>query len=331
LAAIPTFLCIDVEPDERAVPLGERPPWRGFDVLAAHLDELRPRLTSATDRPVAYAWFPRVDPQIEACYGDAAYALGAFEDRFTGLRGRGDAIGVHPHSFRFDTRAKRWLSDYADTDWAEHCQTMAFDAFRARTGERCSLHRYGDHFLSDRLVANAQRLGARVDLTAEPGLRAVRRLARGEPVTGTLPDYRRLPRAPYRASGDDFRRPDPQRRDGMWIVPLTAADPRRAEPWRRRALRRMTMHTRPAHRPLLPHRPWRSARAYWDLVAAHLGTMERPYLAIALRTERPEHPVAVRVRALLDTLVDHPLAPNLWFVDPEAAIDALTTEIAPAN
>jgi hypothetical protein len=324
LAAIPTFLCIDVEPDERGVLIGERPPWRGFDALSEHLQRLRPRLARATGRPVAFAWFPRIDPQIESCYGDAAYALGAFEDRFTALRANGDVVGVHPHSFRFDAAAGRWRSDYADADWAQHCQTMAFEAFHARTGEACALHRYGDHFLSRDLVANAERLGARVDLTAEPGLRPVRRLARGELVTGALPDYRGLPREPYRASTGDFRVPDEHRNAGMWIVPLTAADPRAAEAFPRRLLRRMTLHGQPAHRPLLPHRPWRSARAYWDLVAAYLDTMERPYLAVALRTERPDHPVAVRVRALLDELIDHPVAARLSFVDPVGAIDRLT-------
>jgi hypothetical protein len=129
---------------------------------------------------------------------------------------------------------------------------------------------------------------------------------------------------PYRASADDFRHPDPSRGTGLWIVPLTAADPRPAEPWQRRAARRLALRSLPRHRPLAPHRPWRSATAYWDLVAAHLDAMERPYLALALRTDRPDHPVAVRVRALLDELVDHPLASRLWFVAPEAAIDALT-------
>jgi hypothetical protein len=325
LPGIPTFLCIDVEPKARAVPVGEGPPWDGFDALADHLDALRPRLADASGRAVAYAWFPRIDPQIEACYGDATHALHAYADRFAHLRAQGDVLGVHPHSFRLDRESGRWRSDYADADWVEHCQSVAFDGFAAATGEPCVRHRYGDHFLTPRIVATAERLGARVDLTAEPGLRAARRLARHEPAAGVIPDCRDLPRVPYRARADDWQRPDDARADGMWIVPLTTADPRPAEPWPRRALRRVAGHGNPPHRPLLPHRPWRSATAYWDLVAARLAEMDRPYLALALRTERADHPVAVRVRATLDALATHPLAANLWFVDPVAVVDGLAT------
>ena len=328
LPGIPTFLCIDVEPEARAVPVGAGPPWDGFPALADHLDALRPRLADASGAAVTYAWFARVDPQIEACYGDATYALHAYADRFAQLRAHGDVLGVHPHSFRLDATTGQWRSDYADAAWLEHCQTTAFDGFAAATGEPCRLHRYGDHFLTSRILANAERLGARVDLTAEPGLRAARRLAKREPAAGTIPDCRDVPRVPYRASASDWQRPDTARRDGMWVVPLTAADPRRAEPWQRRTLRRLAGHGNPPHRPLLPHRPWRDATAYWDLVAGRLDEMARPYLALALRTERADHPVAMRVRAMLDALVHHPLASRLRFVDPVAVVDDLAEPVA---
>jgi hypothetical protein len=322
--AIPTFLCIDVEPEARAVPVDERPPWHGFDVLADHLDALRPRLAERSGRAVTYAWFGRIDPQIEICYGDAAYAFRRHAARFDALRAAGDVFGVHPHSFRLDPGSGRWHSDYADGEWIEHCQAVAFAGFRDATGEPCRLHRFGDHFLTNRIVATAERLGATVDLTAEPGLRAARRLARHEPTYGRLPDCRPVPQLPYRASADDWRRPDPARDTGMWMVPLTSADPRPAEVWQRRALRRLSLHSRPRHRPLLPHRPWRDARAYWDLVAARVDAMAHPYVAIALRTDLPTDPVATRVRALLGALVDHPLSTRLAFVDPERAVGTFT-------
>jgi hypothetical protein len=325
---IPTFLCIDVEPEARAIPTGERPPWHGFDVLAEHLDALRPRLADRAGRAVTYGWFARVDPQIETCYGDAAYAFRRHADRFSELRAHGDVLGVHPHSFRIDPHTGRWRSDYADEDWIEHCQEVAFAGFRDATGEQCRLHRFGDHLLTSRIVATAERLGATIDLTAEPGLRGARRLARHEPTYGSLPDCRPVPQVPYRASAGDWRRPDPTRTSGMWIVPLTSADPRPAEVWRRRALRRLTLHGRPRHRPLLPHRPWRDAHAYWDLVARTLDAMAQPYLAIALRTDRPDDPVATRVRESLHALVDHPLSTRLAFVDPERAVGIFTASTA---
>jgi len=64
----PVFvLTVDVEPDGRDEhPAGT---WHGFVACAQMLERARPRLRELTGAAVAFNWFLRMDPQVEALCG----------------------------------------------------------------------------------------------------------------------------------------------------------------------------------------------------------------------------------------------------------------------
>ena len=68
-------------------------------------------------------------------------------------------------------------------------------------------------------------------------------------------------------------------------------------------------------------------RGFWELVNHALKSMERPYVSLAIRTDRSSSWRAARVCRVLETLIQHPLAKRLRFVNP---LDVLT-EITPPN
>jgi hypothetical protein len=67
-----------------------------------------------------------------------------------------------------------------------------------------------------------EKLGARFDLTVEPGRTPH---APTEPFTGSRPDYARAPRTPYRPARRDFRAPGGWWRRTLWEIPLSTGRP----------------------------------------------------------------------------------------------------------
>jgi hypothetical protein len=215
---IPIVLCIDVEPDERAPPPSTRPDWTGFERAVADAYRVRRLLADATGRPARFAWFVRMDPQIEHVYGTAEWAALRYAAEIGAIEGAGDTIGLHVHPWRWDGR--EWVVDFADVGFGTRCVRVAFAAFARAFGRPCRDVRFGDRWLNDRILALAERLGARYDLTAEPG-RVFE--AMPERSVGTSPDYSAMPRVPYRPSRRGFRRPGRWLRRRTWMLPLGTA------------------------------------------------------------------------------------------------------------
>jgi hypothetical protein len=327
MTRVPVFLCVDLEPNERRVQASDAESLRGVDALSEHLERLRPRLAEASGEQVRFLWFPRCDPQIEVAYGSPDYLLSRYAEMLERLLARGDRIGLHVHPWRWDESRASWVADYGNPAWIEHCVQLAFEAYRAHFGVSCELHRFGDHWLSTEVIPLLERLGARFDLTVEPGARATSSLAPGETTTGSIPDYTRAPQEPYRPSRSNFCLPDSAAGPGLWIVPLSAADPSSALPLSWRMGRRLRFPFRPAHRPLQMFRDWTSPQAYWDMVQRHVESLERPYLAFAIRSGDPEASDERQVRAILDHLPEHPLALRLRLTDPEDGLRLMGYEL----
>lgn len=289
------------------------------------LSGLRPPLAEASATAHArFTWFLRMDPQIAHCYDDPAHIWRSERPKFAALREAGDRFGLHPHAWRWQADRGRWVVDHDDAEWVEHCMETAFATFTEATGEPCHLHRFGDRFASNATVAKAAALGARVDLTVEPGLRATRGVAPGESTTGTIPDYRAVPRRPYHPAPTDFRRPDPSAPPGaITMLPLSSGFPGRDEILARRIARHLLRPGAPHHRPLAMYRQWRSPAAYWDAVARHLDEPDTAYLAIAIRTDAPASATARQTRAILEYLPRHPVCARLGFTDPQGALSLL--------
>jgi hypothetical protein len=233
-AQIPCVYCIDVEPDPRVFDPPEPPPWEGFERMLEQVPALRGRLEEATGGPVAFNWFLRMDPQVEAAHGTAAWVAEAYSDAFADLLAAGDEIGIHTHTWRWTPDANTWVADFEDSDWAEHCLLSGLDAFESSMGRPCRSHRGGDHFMTGSLFGCLRDRRVRVDLSVEPGL-PPENFPADEARRGAPPEFRAIPRNPYRSSPARFPAPDPESRDDPLLIPLTSAR-RRRPPFRRWAL-----------------------------------------------------------------------------------------------
>lgn len=215
---IPVVVCIDVEPEGRAIDPDVRVDWRGFESALNYFSAFRPRLAAATRAPAHFSWFLRMDPQIERVYGSAAWGAVRYADPLRRLEETGDEVGIHPHFWRFDEGTRGWFSDFADQSWMDHCIEEGFAAFRRSLGRPCRTVRVGDRCLGEATVALLERLGARFDVTVEPGQPPT---PLEDPFVGSLPDFRGAPRVPYRPAPSSFLTPGGAAGRDLWIVPLS--------------------------------------------------------------------------------------------------------------
>lgn len=338
---IPVLLCIDVEPDEHVYPPENPSPWRGFEVLAGRADHIRRQLADLTGRPARFVWSLRMDPQIAEAYGDPAWVARRYRRILEGFRADGDALGVHPHAWRWDPDHRVWIADHADPRWVARCVEMSFQAFQAGFGTPPDHHRFGSPFVSAAVLELAGRLGARFDLTPEPGEpREGPGHRLGGRWTGDIPDQTDVPRTPYRPDPAAFWRPAPGGDGPLWVIPLSSGTfvpmPRRV----RRTLGRVAHPARtfrgmarrlrgPAadrppgshHRSLAMWKDWRSPEAFWGSAFASLMHLDRPYLAFAIRSDTGSRPVlGARFDAIMDRLVADPRGKRLVFTTPEDAL-----------
>lgn len=325
---VPIFLCVDLEPVERQVHDSTSDSWRGVDAIVDWLGALRPRLAEASGEDVRLLWFLRCDPQIEVAFGAPNALMLRSSGTLDRLLEAGDAVGLHTHPWRWDEDEASWIADYADAAWIEHCVETSFEAYRGHFGRACELHRFGDHWLSADVIPVLERQGVRFDFSVEPGARGMDSIAPGERTSGSIPDYIRAPREPYRPSSTDVRLPDSDARTGLWIIPLSAANPGSALPLSWRIGRRVRFPFRPLHRPLYMFREWTSPEAFWDLVAGYVDSVERPYLAFAIRSGDPESPDEGRVRSILEHLPEHPLCSKVVFCRPETGLRLMGEDAA---
>jgi len=215
---LPVLLCIDVEPEGRAIDPETPVDWDGFEQVYEYLAGLRPRFAAATGHPVHFSWFLRMDPQIERVYGSAAWVARRYPEILRELAAAGDELGLHCHPWRWDDGHRWWLSDFGDQRWVDHCVQTSFRAFRETFERPCRSFRFGDRWMNAETLALVERLGARFDLTVEPGQKEV---TIPEPFSGKLTDYTLAPRLPYRPARRDFQKPGRPSTHALWEVPLT--------------------------------------------------------------------------------------------------------------
>ena len=175
-------------------------------------------LTQVTGVPAHFVWCLRMDPNIAEVYGEPEWFATKYRDAFDDFLAAGDELGVHPHNWRWDDG---WVGDHDDAEWIAYCSAVGRGAFRHAFGEDCRVYRHGDGYMSNRLLAQIDDAGVRVDLTIEPGRPAKRGLKDDEATRGWLPDLRVAPRHAFHPSRHDFRVPDPSRPDGLLMLPLT--------------------------------------------------------------------------------------------------------------
>jgi hypothetical protein len=218
-----------------------------------------------------------------------------YEKSISKLAESGDDLGFHPHAYRWSDRKRRWVVNPGDQAWTEECVSIGAAAFERSFGRPCRTFRLGDRWINQGLVELLQRLGARHDLTLEPGL---------PPANGSPSDHRGVPEGPYRPSRTDFRVADPSRADGLIFIPMTTAAVRP------RLL--MDLHDVATHRgrrskrwtALLSHDPVLFRR----VITAALQRGTAHHLALPLRTGALAVPrIEARVARNLEWMLTHPL------------------------
>jgi hypothetical protein len=318
---IPVVLCIDAEPEERVMAMGIKPDWPGFELSHEFFNDLRPRLQEVTGLPVHYCWFFRMDPQIERVYGDARWVAERYASLIEQLRSAGDGLGLHVHVWKPDPESNGWYSDFADQDWVDHCVRTAFQAFKDSFGETCVNFRFGDHWLNNSTVTLVERLGARFDLTLEPGQTGP---FLPERFTGSFPDYSQVPRHPYRPSKSDFTRPGSLFKRRLWIVPLSAGHAGSPQP--SPAGPGMIAGTVDAER-------YATMNLFDDSVTLcriadqFLGLQKDAHLVMVVRSDVVLYrDLRSNLQRTLDHLLRHPLASRLVFATPAELVQRLNPE-----
>ena len=219
---LPTLICIDVEPDARAPELGRQPDWGGFEQIAEQLQTIRPHIEDAIGSPVHFSWFLRMDPQIALLHGAPGWVVGRYRSLLSELELAGDEIGLHIHPWRWDAQTETWVADFANLEWGREAVRCGFDAFREQFGRSCRAIRFGDRWLTGGIVALASKMGARFDLTPEPGVKPE---PPPEAHNGLMPDYTPTPIVPYRpAFVDPVKRGRGRIRQRPWMIPLTTVE-----------------------------------------------------------------------------------------------------------
>lgn len=331
-APIPVVVGIDVEPDPRLTDPQRPEPWRGFERLYPFFMELRSQLASHSGTQPQFSWFFRLDPQVAGTYGDPAWPLKHYERQVAGLLAAGDEVGVHTHAYRWAPGRGTWIVDEADPEWIDQCLGSSFQAFAGFFHRPCRVHKTGDRWLSNAAVATLEALGARVDLTLEPGVRSP--LTSHEVHTGSPIDCTHVSRRAYRPAPDDFRTPDPTGERRVWMLPLSTG----RVPWYMQFPRRLYHRLRPAHgapgdessHVTVTLRPGFRPYLFRALVEQLLAGGDTAHLALNFRSSDGIEPAQVRrIAANLTGLLSHPLAARLRFVGAQAGLGIL--ESAPAS
>jgi hypothetical protein len=328
---ISVIVCIDAEPDQFFTDRRRAEAWRGLECAFDFFRALRRSSESDVWRQGRLNWFFRMDPQVAETYGSPEWPLRHYERAVAELEARGDPIGLHVHAYRWSAAHNSWLTDFENQAWIDHCLSVSFDAYRNVIGRPCQAFRFGDRWMNNETAQSLETRGVLYDLTLEPGLLARRTYFPNQPSTGGIPDYSRVPVYPYRAARNDFRVPCaeaigarhelphemPQR---TWMVPITTA-PARLSLTHRAARRVMKGEsgaavTTAAVASIYPN-------VFRQVVNAAL-TRQRPYLAVAVRTDVFVNQRARRrVEENLDNLLSHPFAPCFALTSPADALAAL--------
>jgi hypothetical protein len=326
---IPVLLCIDVEPDPRLVNRSQPEPWIGYEFTQRYLSDLRLRIEQRLRTTVHYCWFFRMDPQIAESYGTASWAVDRYGSFIETIESHGDELGIHPHAYRWLEDKQTWLQDFGNQNWVDHCVGTSLEAFARALGRPCRSFRFGDRWHSTATVNLAERLGVWFDLTIEPGARAMAGPASGDPSTGSLPHYFRVPRRPYVPSPSDFRRPQRTGVRRIRMIPLTSGHLKYGFRLGAHARRLFDngFRYRKQDTPLSMWKRWEPPNTFAKMLDRSLATQERAYLAFAVRTDiGANRAIFEAVDSCLNALLQHPAHESFVFCTPAEAIEILRRE-----
>ena len=217
----PAIICIDVEPDGKNIDPHHPAPWKGFEGLQDPIERFRAEIPTHGGRP-RFAWFVRMDPQVEQVYGSPHWAGEKYAHYFRHLFDSGDEVGLHIHPWRWLSPESGWMQDFQDQTWVSHCVDSSVEAFRNAFGHSCKSVRFGERWLNRRTLDLLEKKGIRFDLTVEPGPEHWGLPAEGG-IRWTFPDYRKAPRVPFHPSINDIFRPGRKGARPLWMIPVSTS------------------------------------------------------------------------------------------------------------
>jgi len=326
-----------MEPDGYVFPLDQPSPWMGVERLTREVPRIRSALEGATGASAGFCWGLRMDPQIALAYGSPAYALERFGAFFDEAMAAGDAVGVHPHAWRWEAERQVWLADHANQAWVDECVAVAAETYASVLGARPTYHRFGSGFMSTRTMNVVRELGIPVDLTVEPGQPARGpRTGDGIVWTGSCWGFEDVPRHPYQPDPADFRRAAAGAGDGFWAIPLTSSRKKvgpsatplfRARYWAHRpsaAARRVARTLTRTAPPFRPLRMWPGGPApatFWDVAFDAASESPDACLAFSLRSDVfLDRETSAWFEAIVGQLAAEPRRERVRFVTPQQAL-----------
>ena len=325
---IPIILTIDAEPDGLFIDRDRPLPWQGYERSAEYLPRLRDRIARVTGSPAHFTWLFRLDQQIAETYGAAEWPLIRYGDRISADEASGDELGAHVHPYRWSEGGRNWIGDYGDQAWVESCVRGSLATFRTHRGRVAESFSMGDGWMNDDTMQLVESLGVRHELTISPGTRAQTLEGPDGAYRGAIPDYRDVPRAPWRPSADDFRLPAADScGDGILAIPLSTLIPgwRTRPRWTPRAEVAQLLGRRPRPRStrlLLRSGPQHFRRTF----EYELATRHRQHFLFAIRASIFSAPQALeRMTAGLDYILSHPQAHRFVFATPRETIELIAS------
>lgn len=202
---VPIVIGCDTDPDRSSFvgPLPEdRLVWRGMlegiPALKRELADLR----DADGRAPRVTWLVRADEQVRDLCGSYAWCLEAHRGFFDALVAGGDALGWHPHFWRYDAAGRRWYQEVEDSAWQA---TMLREAHRALglAGLAPASVRMGWSYHTTDTFHTLDALGVQLEFSPFPGLRSYRRAPRARDENQF--DWYPTPRTSFHASRRDHR------------------------------------------------------------------------------------------------------------------------------
>jgi hypothetical protein len=290
------------------------------------MSKQRPLLAARTRAAARFSWFWRMDPQIERTYGNADWAVRRYANQVADAERWGDEIGLHTHAWRWDAALNRWIADHDNRTWIEQCLKTSFAAYESAFGRTCRIFRFGDGWIDEAMLGLIEQLGARIDLTVEPGLSGTPSLVPEEASTGFIPDRRNVPLQPYHPSPTDFRRPGRDSAAKLWMFPVsTGLASRQAQ--RQHALLNLWARFTAPRPPKIQLNLGIHPDQFQPIFDYAVSQCKHPYAAICVRTDVGANDGLMGcVEHNLHNILDHRHADRFVFATPSEALAMLVDE-----
>jgi hypothetical protein len=320
---IPIILCIDLEPDIRMLDPKKPLPWKGYEQTYELFRSLRSKIMHSTGSPVHFSWFFRMDPQVAQVYGSATWPVTQYPKIIEDLRTQGDELGLHVHLYRWDQALNNWVIDHGNPLWVEHCIRSSLSAFRQTFGKKCQAFRFGDAWISNEAVSLLEKSGVCFDLTLEPGQEGYHGLKKGEIYTGYIPDLRKVPQTPYVPLTTNFKEPDPDRRAGIWMIPVSRGEIFGISALAFKTFRRWVNGVR-VKRAWVTLYLFQEPRLFRKVLDQLLRSMDNPYLNITLNSLAILNPYFLRnMKINLNYILSHSRVKDFVFSSPQETMTSL--------